>query len=130
MTLEQSMDESLALSLWNGTPVGSLVGQRRSSKKEKQFARLIEFQLKLSLERGLPMSGVMLGLGLVNASSLHSSEPLAEVVTTREHLASICEAIPQGRCRVVLDTRVSFLKIIYLCIPKLNNELSLAGASE
>ena len=105
MTLEQSMDESLALSLWNGTPVGSLVGRR---KKEKQFARLIEFQLKLSLERGLPMSEVMLGLGLVNASSLNSSEPQAEVVTTREHLASICEAIPQGRCRVVLDTRVSF----------------------
>ena len=105
MTLEQSMDESLAISLWNGTPVGSLVGRRR---KEKQFARLIEFQLKLSLERGLPMSEVMLGLGLVNASSLNSSEPPAEVVMTREHLAFICEAIPQGRCRVVLDTRVSF----------------------
>ena len=105
MTLEQSMDESLAISLWNGTPENSLVGRR---KKEKNFVRLLEFQLKLSLERGLPMTKVMMGLGLVDTSSLNFSEPQAEVVTTREHMASICEAIPQGRCRVVLDTRVSF----------------------
>ena len=108
MTLEQSMDEALAFSLWNGTPVGSLVGQRRSRKKEKQFARLIEYQLKLSLERGLPMSNVMSGLGSVDMSSQNSTELSAEVVTTHRQLASVCEAIPQGKCRVIVDTRVSF----------------------
>ena len=106
------MDESLAFSLWNGTPVGSLVAQGRSRKKEKQFARLIEFQLKLSLERGLPVSNVMSGLGSVDLSSQNFSELPAEVVTTQRRLASICKEIPQGKCRVILDTRVSFENIV------------------
>ena len=96
------MDEALAISFWNESPVGSLVGQRRSRRKEKQFARVIEFQMRLSRERGLPMSRVMTDLG-----SQNSQEFGAEVVTTWKHLDSICKAIPQGKCRVILDTRVS-----------------------
>ena len=102
MTLEQSMDEALAVSIWDGSRAGSLVGQKRSRKKEKQFARLIEHQLKLSTEWGLPMSRVLSGLGAQN-----SEESKAEVVTTWRQWDSVCNEIPQGRCRVVLDTKVS-----------------------
>ena len=116
MSLEQAMDEALAFSLWSGTPVGSLVGQKRSRRKEKQFARLVEFQLKLTMERGLPMSNVMMGLGSVDldmssqnspeTSSQNSSEPPTEIVTTERRLAAICVAIPQGKCRIVVDAGV------------------------
>ena len=101
MSLDQSMDEALAVSIWDGSQVGSLVGQNRSKRKEKQFARLIEHRLKLSAERGLPMSRVLAGLGAQN-----SEESQAEVVTTWRQWDSMCNAIPQGRCRVVLDTKV------------------------
>ena len=101
MSLDQSMDETLAVSIWDGSQVGSLVGQKRSKKKEKQFARLIEHQLKLSTEWGLPMSRVLSGLGAQS-----SEESQAEVVTTWRQWDSMCNEIPQGRCRVVLDTKV------------------------
>ena len=117
MTLDHAMDEALTTSLWSGTPVGSLVGQKRSRRKEKQFARLVEFQLKLTMERGLPMSNVMMGLGSVDldmssqnspeTSSQNSSEPPTEIVTTERRLAAICVAIPQGKCRIVVDAGVS-----------------------
>ena len=102
MSLDQSMDEALAVSIWDGSQVGSLVGPNRSKRKEKQFARLVEHQLKLSAEQGWPMSRVLAGLGAQS-----SVESKTEVVTTWREWNSICNAIPQGRCRVVFDTKGS-----------------------
>ena len=98
-TLDQSMDEALAVSFWDGTPVGSLVGQRRSRRKEKQFARMIEHQLRMMTERGLPMSRVMADLGSLGSElgSRNDQETQAEIVTSWKQLDTICKAISQGK---------------------------------
>ena len=103
------MDEALAVSFWEEKPMGSLVGQRRSRKKDKQLERMFGFQLKMTTQHGWPISRVLADLVTqgVELESSNSQESGAEVVTSRKRLNSICEAIPQGKCRVILDTRVS-----------------------
>ena len=91
--MDGKLDETLAETIWGG-------GLSSGRKKEKQFARMMCYQMEKSDREGWPASELMMKYGV----EIEREDGCA-MSSTKKRLESICKESPSGRVRVILDAK-------------------------